>query len=107
MIYTGREGLYQRILGDGIEPPVPLREISNANFHCSPAASVNDDGTFNVGAVTATASFRFSKWLHDWFEASGCKLIIGKGGMSPEDYKSQLLPNGAVYLTNDAYSTIL
>ena len=28
VIYTGREGLYQRILGDGIEPPVPLREIS-------------------------------------------------------------------------------
>ena len=60
VIYTGREGLYQRILGDGIDPPVPLREISNANFHCSPAASVNDDGSYNVGAVTATASFRFS-----------------------------------------------
>ncbi|NKB59104.1 MAG: fumarate hydratase [Alphaproteobacteria bacterium] len=104
-IYTGREGLYQRILGDGIEPPVPLREISNANFHCSPAASVNDDGTFNVGAVTATASFRFSKWLDAWFENSGCKLMIGKGGMSLEDYKEKLAPNGAVYLTTVGYGT--
>ena len=58
VIYTGREGMYQRYLGDGAEPPVPLAEISNVNFHCSPAASVNADGTFNVGAVTATASFR-------------------------------------------------
>ena len=105
VIYTGREGLYQRILGDGIEPPVPLHDISNVNFHCSPAASVNKDGTYNVGAVTATASFRFSKWLEPWFEMSGCKLIIGKGGMSLEDYRTQLAPNGAVYLTTVGYGT--
>ena len=64
VIYTGREGMYQRYLGDNVEPPVPLSEISNVNFHCSPAASVNEDGTFNVGAVTATASFRFQNgWM--------------------------------------------
>ncbi len=105
VIYTGREGLYQRVLGDGIAPPIPLREISNANFHCSPAASVNDDGTFNIGAVTATASFRFSKWLEAWFKESGCKLMIGKGGMSKADYRDQLVPNGAVYLTTVGYGT--
>lgn len=105
VIYTGREGMYQRYLGDGDDPPVPLHEISNANFHCSPAASVNDDGTYNVGAVTATASFRFSKWLDAWFAKSGCKLIIGKGGMSLEDYRDQLVPNGAVYLTTVGYGT--
>ncbi len=105
VIYTGREGVYQRYLGDNIEPPVPLAEISNVNFHCSPAASVNADGTYNVGAVTATASFRFSKWLDQWFARSGCKMIIGKGGMSSADYRDQLVPNGAVYLTAVGYGT--
>jgi len=105
VIYTGREGVYQRYLGDKIEPPVPLAEISNVNFHCSPAASVNEDGSFNVGAVTATASFRFSKWLDDWFARSGCKVIVGKGGMSSADYRDKLVPNGAIYLTTVGYGT--
>lgn len=104
-LYTGREGLYQRLIGDKIEPPVPLASISNANFHCSPAAAVNADGSYTLGAVTATASFRFSKWLDEWFKVSGCKLLIGKGGMSVEDYREQLAPNGAVYLTTVGYGT--
>ncbi|MFT6583755.1 MAG: L(+)-tartrate dehydratase beta subunit [Alphaproteobacteria bacterium] len=104
-LYTGREGLYQRVLGDKIDPPAPLASISNVNFHCSPAASVNEDGTFNLGAVTATASFRFSKWLDQWFKMSGCKMIIGKGGMSSADYREHFVPNGAVYLTTVGYGT--
>ncbi|MEQ9326312.1 MAG: fumarate hydratase C-terminal domain-containing protein [Rhodospirillales bacterium] len=105
VIYTGREGVYQRILGDGIAPPIDLASISNVNFHCSPAARVNDDGSFEIGAVTATASFRFSKWLPKWFETSGCKVIIGKGGMSGEDYRNIFVPNGATYLTTVGYGT--
>lgn len=105
VIYTGREGMYQRYLGDNIDPPVPLASISNANFHCSPAASVNPDGGYTLGAVTATASFRFSKWLDQWFKKSGCKMLIGKGGMSSEDYREHLVPNGAVYLTTVGYGT--
>lgn len=105
VIYTGREGLYKRILGDGMAPPVPLASVSNVNFHCSPAATVNDDGSYTVGAVTATASFRFSRWLEPWFSLSGCKMVIGKGGMSREDYRKHFVPNGAVYLTTVGYGT--
>lgn len=105
VIYTGREGLYKRILDEGQAPPVDLASVSNVNFHCSPAASVNEDGTFNVGAVTATASFRFSRWLPRWFPLSGCKVIIGKGGMTEEDYRTHFVPNGAVYLTTVGYGT--
>ena len=64
LLYTGREGLYRRVLGDGITPPVDLHTISNVNFHCSPAAAVREDGSYDIGAVTATASFRFSKWMY-------------------------------------------
>jgi len=103
VIFTGREGLYQRYLGEGIEPPVPLRELGNVNFHCSPAASQRDDGSYVVKAVTATASFRFGKWMDQFFRQTGVKVIIGKGGMSAKDYKATFVPHGAVYLTTVGY----
>ena len=105
LIYTGRESVYKRVLQDGMAPPVDLKTLTNVNFHCSPAAARNDDGTFNVGAVTATASFRFSKWLPKWFEVSGAKVIVGKGGMSEQDYRDVFVPAGAVYLTTVGYGT--
>ena len=105
VVYTGREGLYKRVLDEGREPPVPLKSLGNANFHCSPAASVNADGTYNLGAVTATASFRFARWLKQWFEVSGCRVIIGKGGMTEEDYRTHFVPNGAIYLSTVGYGT--
>ena len=105
LIYTGREGVYKRIVEDGMAPPEGLFDLTNASFHCSPAAAVEDDGSYNIGAVTATASFRFSRYLADWFKLSGCRLILGKGGMSQEDYKTYFVPNGAVYLTTVGYGT--
>lgn len=105
LIYTGRESVYKRVLQDGMAPPVDLKALTNVNFHCSPAAARNDDGSFNVGAVTATASFRFSKWLPKWFEVSGAKVIVGKGGMSEQDYREVFVPAGAVYLTTVGYGT--
>jgi len=105
VIYTGREGVYKRILEQGEAPPVDLASLSNVNFHCSPAASVGDDGSFNMGAVTATASFRFARWLPEWFEKTECRVIIGKGGMSREHYESIFVPHGAIYLTTVGYGT--
>ncbi len=105
VVYTGREGVYQRAIGDGILPPVDLRSISNVTFHCSPAAAVKEDGSYEVGAVTATASFRFAKWLTQWFALSGVKIIMGKGGMSEADYRKYFVPNKAIYLTTVGYGT--
>lgn len=105
IVYTAREGVYRKVLEDGVEPPLPLAELSQVNFHCSPAASVDEQGNAKLTAVTATASFRFSKWLEQWFAQSGAKIIIGKGGMSEADYKRYFVPNGAVYLTTVGYGT--
>ena len=105
VLYTGREGVYRKVLEEGTPLPDGLCGVSNANFHCSPAAAREPDGTFNVGGVTATASFRFSKWMPRWFEASGAKVVIGKGGMSGADYRRHFVPNGAVYLTTVGYGT--
>ena len=104
-IYTGREGVYRRVVDEGVALPVDPARVGNVNFHCSPAASVEPDGTTRVGAVTATASFRFAKWLDRWFEVAGCKVIIGKGGMTGEAYRKHFVPHGAIYLTTVGYGT--
>jgi L(+)-tartrate dehydratase beta subunit len=104
-IYTAREGVYKKAVEDGAGLPAPAADLGSANFHCSPAAALNPDGSATVGAVTATASFRFAKWLDGWFKLSGCNIIIGKGGMTSEIYQRSFVPNNAVYLTTVGYGT--
>ncbi len=104
VVYTAREGVYQKVIAEGHPLPVDLTGLSNANFHCSPAAAKDGDN-YRIGGVTATASFRFSKWMREWLELTGTKIIIGKGGMPSNDYKEILAPMGAVYLTTVGYGT--
>ena len=105
LMYTAREGVYMRALEERANIPMELPAESAANFHCSPAARINADGSFDMGAVTATASFRFAKWLPEWMAKTGAKLIVGKGGMTSKDYKDYFVPNGAVYLSTVGYGT--
>jgi L(+)-tartrate dehydratase beta subunit len=105
LIYTAREGVYMRAIEEHVPLPMDLPRESAANFHCSPAATIEPDGSYKMGAVTATASFRFSKWIGEWFRLSGARLIIGKGGMTSKDYKAHFVPNGAIYLTTVGYGT--
>src|SRR5271165_6255686 len=104
-VFTAREGVYKRAIEDGAGMPAGKDVLGRANFHCSPAASINPDGSYTVGAVTATASFRFAKWLDGWFKLSGCNIIIGKGGMTGEVYRKHFVPNEAIYLTTVGYGT--
>lgn len=104
-VFTAREGVYKRAIEDGAGMPASRQALGVVNFHCSPAAVVEPDGSFNVGAVTATASFRFAKWLDGWFKLSGCNIIIGKGGMTSEVYRRAFVPNEAIYLTTVGYGT--
>jgi L(+)-tartrate dehydratase beta subunit len=104
-VYTAREGVYAKAVESGGILPASPEELGSANFHCSPAASINPDGSTTMGAVTATASFRFAKYLDGWFKASKCNIIIGKGGMTSEIYKRSFVPNEAVYLTTVGYGT--
>jgi len=104
-IFTAREGAYKHAIEEGAGMPAGHDALGRANFHCSPAASVNSDGSYTVGAVTATASFRFAQWLDGWFKLSGCNVIIGKGGMTSQVYHNSSVPNGAIYLTTVGYGT--
>lgn len=104
-LFTAREGVYKRAVEDGVGMPAPPDALGRVNFHCSPAATINPDGSYTVGAVTATASFRFAKWLDRWFQLSGCNIIIGKGGMTSAVYRASFVPNNAIYLTTVGYGT--
>jgi L(+)-tartrate dehydratase beta subunit len=104
-VFTAREGAYKRAIEEGAGMPASREALGLANFHCSPAAAVNSDGSHTVGAVTATASFRFGKWLDGWLELSGCNIIIGKGGMTSEVYRKSLVPKQVIYLTTVGYGT--
>ncbi|HXW48286.1 MAG TPA: fumarate hydratase C-terminal domain-containing protein [Xanthobacteraceae bacterium] len=104
-VFTAREGVYKRAIGDGFGMPAGKDALGIANLHCSPAASINPDGSYTVGAVTATASFRFAQWLEGWFRLSNCNIIIGKGGMTSEVYREFFVPNHAIYLTTVGYGT--
>jgi L(+)-tartrate dehydratase beta subunit len=104
-VFTARERVYQHAIDDGAGMPASKQMLGAANFHCSPAAAVRPDGTYAVSAVTATASFRFARWLDDWFRISGCNIIIGKGGMASDVYRAHFVPNGAIYLTTVGYGT--
>ena len=105
VVYTAREGVYRKVLEEESNFPIDLPKVSATNFHCSPAAVQHEDGSFSLGAVSATASFRFSKWVGAWLQKSGAKLIIGKGGMSSQDYREHFVPNEAIYLTTVGYGT--
>ena len=105
IVYTAREGVYDRILNGDEKLPIDLNNTSNVNFHCSPAAAPQEDGSYHIGGVTATASFRFSKYLAEWLDLTQTKILIGKGGLPENDYQEILAPRGAVYLTTVGYGT--
>jgi L(+)-tartrate dehydratase beta subunit len=104
-VFTAREGVYKRAVEDDKGMPASREALGQANFHCSPAAAIAPDGRYMMGAVSATASFRFAKWLDDWFRLSGCNIIIGKGGMTSADYRKLFVPHNALYLTTVGYGT--
>jgi L(+)-tartrate dehydratase beta subunit len=103
VLYTAREGVYRKVVDEGAPMPPGVRETTNVNFHCSPAAAVRPDGTYAVEAVTATASFRFGKSMTRWFERSGARVIVGKAGLTELAYREWFVPHGAVYLTTIGY----
>ncbi len=103
ILYTAREGVYRKVVDEGHGLPPGVAELTNVNFHCSPAARVKPDGSYTVEAATATASFRFGKSFARWFERSGAKVIVGKAGLTETAYREYFVPHGAVYLTTVGY----
>jgi L(+)-tartrate dehydratase beta subunit len=103
MIFTGREGFYQQVFEKGLEPPLDLGQTCNVTFHCSRAVSEPSPGEYHIPSVTATASFRFAKYVPFLLERYGVHAVIGKGGMQEEVYQTAFRQHGAIYLTTVGY----
>lgn len=103
LVFTGREGLYHMIFEKNVEPPIDIRTLGGATFHCSPAINEIKPGEYKVPSVTATASFRFAKYMPEFLRRYNIRFVIGKGGMSSSVYKESFIPNHTVYLTTVGY----
>jgi L(+)-tartrate dehydratase beta subunit len=101
-IYTGREGLYSSLYDKHWKMPIPLAQMSNVTFHCSPAIREHN-GQYDITSVTATASFRFARYIGQFIRDFGVKAVIGKSGMALDVYKKAFVPDGAVYLSTIGY----
>ncbi|MBU1902447.1 MAG: fumarate hydratase C-terminal domain-containing protein [Proteobacteria bacterium] len=103
LVFTGREGLYHMIFEKKVEPTIDIRTLGGATFHCSPAISETAPGVYNVPSVTATASFRFARYMTEFLSRYNIRFVIGKGGMPRKVYKESFVPNGTIYLTTVGY----
>ena len=103
LVFTGREGFYTMIFEKRMEPRIDIRTLGGATFHCSPAINETAPGVYNVPSVTATASFRFAKYMKEFLGRYGIRFVIGKGGMPGRVYRESFVPNGAIYLTTVGY----
>ena len=45
ILYTAREGVYRRVVDEGVDLPAGVRALSNVNFHCSPAGRSTPSST--------------------------------------------------------------
>ena len=89
-VHTAREGVYKRAVEERSNVP---DAIGTASFHCSPAASVGPNGELTVGAVTATASFRFAKWIDGWLEHVRLQRHHRQGRHVERDLRESFVPH--------------
>ena len=81
LLVTARDRVHQRILDYwrvGRKMPVDLKGV--ALFHCGPVVR-RIDGGWKVLAAGPTTSARMEQYEAGVLEATGVKIIVGKGGM--------------------------
>jgi fumarate hydratase class I len=76
-VFTGRDRFHKHF-ADGGALPVDFRD--GALFHCGPVM-VRKGGEWKVVAAGPTTSVRENPYEPAFIEASGVRLVIGKGGM--------------------------
>ncbi|MFQ6028553.1 MAG: fumarate hydratase C-terminal domain-containing protein, partial [Dehalococcoidia bacterium] len=76
-VFTARDGVYQRMLEEGHEPPLDLRGLTNVSFQSSPAGVETAPGQFEVSSLQATAGFRYARYMPDLLERFGVTAVVG------------------------------
>ena len=78
---TCRDGAHRRLVEEGRELPVDVRDA--AIFHAGPIIRPLENDKFEMVSVGPTTSMRMEKFEKEFVEQTGVKVIIGKGGMGP------------------------
>jgi len=80
-LVTGRDEVYQRIVRQNRPSPVDLGGL--AVFHAGPIVRKTADSAapWELISVGPTTSMRMESCQGEFLEATGAKLIVGKGGM--------------------------
>ncbi|MCE4611806.1 MAG: FumA C-terminus/TtdB family hydratase beta subunit [Desulfurococcales archaeon] len=96
IVVTARDKAHRRILEyveSGRRLPVDLR--GGVIYHCGPHA-VKTPGGWVVLAAGPTTSMRMESVMAEVLQATGARLVIGKGGMGSRTLKA-LMKVGAAY----------
>ena len=74
-----RDVAHRRVVEEGRELPVDVRGC--AIFHAGPIIRPLPDGRFEMVSVGPTTSMRMEKFEYEFVQATGVRVIVGKGGM--------------------------
>lgn len=80
-LVTSRDDVHHRHITQGKKLPVDL--AGKAIFHAGPIMQEkpNEPGKYEVISIGPTTSMRMEKLQKEFIEATGLKLVVGKGGM--------------------------
>lgn len=78
-LVTCRDVGHRRLIELGRELPVDLKGM--AIFHAGPIVAKDEAGKWQMISIGPTTSMRMERFEEEFIEATGVKLIIGKGGM--------------------------
>ena len=86
-VSTGRDDVHMRVVLD--HKPLPVGDMrGGALMHAGPIVRLvsgeGETGKYEMVAIGPTTSMRMEKFEAEFIAATGCKLIIGKGGMGPK-----------------------
>ena len=86
-LITSRDMVHFRHVEEGMDLPYDL--AGKAIFHAGPIMVPDDKSRsgFRVVSIGPTTSMRMEKFEREFLAETGCKLIIGKGGMGPNTEK--------------------
>jgi len=78
LMATGRDSAHKRLLLEN--KPLPLDLSGHALYHAGPIAQ-QGDGSWKIISAGPTTSMRMERLEAEFIEATGIKVIVGKGGM--------------------------
>jgi L(+)-tartrate dehydratase beta subunit len=83
---TCRDVAHRRVVAEKRELPVDVRNA--AILHAGPIIRTSGENQYEMVSVGPTTSMRMEKFEYDFVQATGVRVIIGKGGMRENTAKA-------------------